>query len=450
MLVFLITGSLVLFTIPPRAFAAGGPTYNVKNYGAVGNGTQDDTNAVQAAINALDPNVGGTVYVPSGTYLIRYNAQGDNASLKLKSNMTFQMDPGAQIKLMASSSGAYSMLFLANIHDVTVTGGTITGDRATHTGTGGEQGHGISMWNSRNITIDGVTTRDCWGDGMYEGGNSITYSQNLTVQNCTSTNNRRQGISIESVDGGTITNNHFTNTNGTSPESGIDLEPSYAANGVRNLTISGNTCTGNHGMGIVGSGSMAPVTADTITGNTIESNNISGIGFDESSGLTISGNTIRSNTVSGISLHGCSGFNVHDNQVLSNGDNGIVLTEDWAGRHIHTNNCHIEHNTSTGNNGFGIRLLNGSYSNTIINNALTPNAAGSIGVWAAGTGNITAPNNWAVAPQESNTLPTSGANEDSVDLTDTGVSSAQGTALDTFLAAVPTFFFFLALFLAIQ
>ncbi len=44
-------------------------TLNVKNMGATGNGVTDDSAAFQAAINAVC-NIGGTLYVPQGRYLI--------------------------------------------------------------------------------------------------------------------------------------------------------------------------------------------------------------------------------------------------------------------------------------------------------------------------------------------------------------------------------------------
>jgi polygalacturonase len=45
------------------------PRLNVRDFGATGDGTSDDTDAIQAAINAL-PDPGGTVYIPSGTYQV--------------------------------------------------------------------------------------------------------------------------------------------------------------------------------------------------------------------------------------------------------------------------------------------------------------------------------------------------------------------------------------------
>jgi len=46
-----------------------GAEFNVLDYGAVGNGVTDDSTAVQAAFDAASTAGGGTVYLPSGTYL---------------------------------------------------------------------------------------------------------------------------------------------------------------------------------------------------------------------------------------------------------------------------------------------------------------------------------------------------------------------------------------------
>lgn len=49
------------------------PVFNVMSYGATGNGSTDDTTAVQAAITAAGNAGGGIVYFPTGTYLINGN-----------------------------------------------------------------------------------------------------------------------------------------------------------------------------------------------------------------------------------------------------------------------------------------------------------------------------------------------------------------------------------------
>lgn len=43
-------------------------TFNVKDYGATGNGSTNDTSAIQATINACEAGVGGIVFFPPGTY----------------------------------------------------------------------------------------------------------------------------------------------------------------------------------------------------------------------------------------------------------------------------------------------------------------------------------------------------------------------------------------------
>lgn len=62
------------------------PVLNVKNFGAVGDGVHDDTEAIQAAIDSL-PNGGGIVLLPCGSYIITNTLQignGDNGALVSK------------------------------------------------------------------------------------------------------------------------------------------------------------------------------------------------------------------------------------------------------------------------------------------------------------------------------------------------------------------------------
>jgi parallel beta-helix repeat protein len=64
-------------------------TFNVKNFGAVGNGKAFDTRAVNLAIERAASVGGGTVYFPAGTYLC--------FSIHLKSNITIHLEQGATI-----------------------------------------------------------------------------------------------------------------------------------------------------------------------------------------------------------------------------------------------------------------------------------------------------------------------------------------------------------------
>lgn len=63
--------------------------YNIKNYGAKGDGKTLDTNAINKAIESAAKNGGGTVFFPAGTYL--------SFSIHLQSNITLHLDNGATI-----------------------------------------------------------------------------------------------------------------------------------------------------------------------------------------------------------------------------------------------------------------------------------------------------------------------------------------------------------------
>jgi len=73
----------------------GARTYNIRDFGAKGDGATLDTRAVQAAIDACNQDQGGTVLVPAGVFVI--------GTIEMKSNVTMHI--AAQGKLLGSADG---------------------------------------------------------------------------------------------------------------------------------------------------------------------------------------------------------------------------------------------------------------------------------------------------------------------------------------------------------
>ena len=74
--------------------------FNVRDFGAVGDGTALHKAAINKAIEACNESGGGTVYFPAGTYL--------SGSIELKSNVTLYLDAGATILGAPNNINAYN------------------------------------------------------------------------------------------------------------------------------------------------------------------------------------------------------------------------------------------------------------------------------------------------------------------------------------------------------
>jgi polygalacturonase len=77
-------------TRPPETPSASAVAYNVRAFGAQGDGQTIDTAAINKAIAAAAAAGGGTVFFPAGTYL--------SVSIHLRSNIALQLDQGATIR----------------------------------------------------------------------------------------------------------------------------------------------------------------------------------------------------------------------------------------------------------------------------------------------------------------------------------------------------------------
>jgi len=238
---------------------------DVKQKGAKGDGETDDTAAIQAAINEI-AGTGGTVFVPDGTYMVV--AAAGKKRLALKSDMTLKLAKGATLKAIPNDSEKYSVLWISGVSNVTVTGGTLEGDREEHKGKSGAWGMGIHInRGASRVTISGVTAKEMWGDGFYVQG-----AKDVKFCSVVADNNRRQGLSIIDAQGLLVLNSIFKNTRGTRPGAGIDFEPNDAEQKVTDVRIENSQFLDNEGPGILIAGKKGAVARVELTRNVFKGN----------------------------------------------------------------------------------------------------------------------------------------------------------------------------------
>jgi parallel beta-helix repeat protein len=305
----------------------GSRTINVKDKGARGNGTHDDTAAIQAAIDAL-PTSGGTIYVPAGRYMV--NAE---KALRLRSHTRLKLDADAELKVIPNDSSRYHVVKVWKANNVEIVGGRMTGDRANHKGTRGEWGYGINIQGAKNVYVHNVKLSEFWGDGMWIGamgwGRDMVRSNYVTINNIVSSHNRRQGLSIGPAQHVYIVNSTFKDTRGTLPQAGIDIEPQDQgpANTIR---LENNTFSGNRGNGIELHANISDI---TIRNNYLVDNHGFGVLSVSSAQLNIKGNHATRNGLAGVGLSGKTHHStVADNKLQYNSTRYISPTKDGGGR----------------------------------------------------------------------------------------------------------------------
>ena len=215
--------------------------YDVRDYGARGDGKTLDSPAINAAIDACAGEGGGTVVLPAGNYLC--------GSIHLKSNIELHLTPGATI-IATDQQGAYdesevfggpeyqdgghtyfhnSLIWAEGQTNVSITGrGTIDGRGLTRHDTetaGNVQGGSIGMGDKsialklcRNVLIRDIT--------IYRGGHFaiiITGCDYATIDNVQIDTNR-DGIDIDCCRFVTVSNCKVN----TPHDDALVLKSSYA------------------------------------------------------------------------------------------------------------------------------------------------------------------------------------------------------------------------------
>lgn len=224
------------------------PEIYVNDVGANGADALNDTWAFQKAIDSMAGLGGGVVRVRTGNYYI----DADTA-IRMKDNVFLYMYDTTRKLIVRPTSSTRNHAILAEfVSGVSIFGGQIIGDRDQHTGTTGEWGMGVAIYGSTNVKVNRTHISNCWGDGIVVGArkqNGVTVvSRDVIIKRVTSTNNRRQALTIGGVNGLEVDSCLLTFTNGTPPQDGIDIEPD--SDTAQNVYITNCEISNNVGNGI--------------------------------------------------------------------------------------------------------------------------------------------------------------------------------------------------------
>jgi hypothetical protein len=220
-----------------------GGVVNDKQFGVTHDGSTDDTVQTQACLDFAS----GTYPVVISSGIAMIEAVTSNVNIPSNSHITFA--PGAEWKAITNSSDSYIVADIRNVTDVYMYNPVITGDKDTHTGGTGEQGHCLNISSSGttdNIHVYNPKCTKAWGDGIV-----IRRGTNLHFYDAYCDDNRRNGITINKG-----INVHFhgktvcKNTNGISPEAGFDIEPNDATGSLRDIVIDHLYTRNNTGPGM--------------------------------------------------------------------------------------------------------------------------------------------------------------------------------------------------------
>lgn len=224
---------------------------DVQEYGAIPGDDIDDTDAIIRAVNVEDAEM---VYIPAGVYVV--NAE---PGIKLRSNTKLVMDPDAVLRVTGNSKDSYNVIRARNAENISISGGQIIGERDEHTGSGGEWGMGIGLYDCKNVTIANVKISKNWGDGIYIGstddfGDDLYGCDGITISNCEIFENRRSNISIVNADNVTIDGCRISNAKGAAPQCGINIEANTVNDVVPDEAICRNIKIANTTVDVLGKG----------------------------------------------------------------------------------------------------------------------------------------------------------------------------------------------------
>lgn len=209
----------------------------------------DSTDALQAALDS------------TATTVIIDNVGADWLARPLfltRDDVTVILEPGTVVR---AKPGGYPgnmdrLLTVVGASDIAIIGygATMTMNKAEYTDVWAYK-HVLDLLGVTRCTVEGLTLSNSGGDGIYigvvDGVGQRPYSEDVVIRNVRCDNNRRNGLSVISVQNLLVEGCAFVNSTGHSPEAGIDLEPNNSAQRLANVVIRECVMEGTTRSGVV-------------------------------------------------------------------------------------------------------------------------------------------------------------------------------------------------------
>ncbi|MFC5068076.1 tandem-95 repeat protein [Flaviflagellibacter deserti] len=303
--------------------------FNVLDFGATANDATDDSQAIRDAISAARAAGGGTVYIPTGTFLVSGDPTNPSkGAIELYSNITLTGDGAGNtiVKLVDNFdhriNGIVRTTLDEDVTNVTISNLTIDGNRANNIehqagficGVKADSGETQS-----NITLSGLEVKNCNAYGI--NPHEITY--NLVVENSVAHDNGLDGFVADYVVGGVYRNNvsydndrHGFNIQNSSNDILLENNEAYG---------NGSGATGGAGL-VVQRSNVFPDGEDTIpwvtdvqvVGGSYHNNTREGILIKLSDSVTVTGADVYGNARQGIRIEGATNTIITANVIHNN------------------------------------------------------------------------------------------------------------------------------------
>lgn len=240
---------------PGSWVSCGTAWYDVKSFGAYGDGSHDDTTAIQNALTAAGV-AGGVVYFPSGIYII-------SQSLQVSSNTQLTGDGigASTIRVKASSLASFTQVGsntgcpmivtvgnAAKSHITVGPGITLDGNQANAGGSlpgfaDGPECAPVGIWNSSQVAVDGIEIINAIGYSVYlQACNDSFVLRNVILSGASSVlgTNQQDGVHLTGCLRATVADNIIDTGTGTAGDDGIALQSLASGAPCKNITVSGN------------------------------------------------------------------------------------------------------------------------------------------------------------------------------------------------------------------